>query len=130
LPPAVQDPAGLKIDSDFAPPEHGFLQTLLGRGSDGKIYELDAADHRKLRPIILRSERAVRNEQIAAEARQRRARGGDHLPITIIGDGEFEPALPPAKILPPVPRPVPEPIEWDGDIIMPPTGAGDGGHDK
>jgi hypothetical protein len=130
-PPAVQGSAGLKIDSDFAPPEPGFWQTLFGIGSDGRVYIMDAADHKRLRPIILRDPGSIRNEEVAAEARQRRAaRGGNHLPITIIGDGrEFEPALSEAEMLPPAPRPAPDFVEWD-DIVMPPRGAGDGGQDK
>src|ERR1700730_13856774 len=90
LPPAVQDPAGLKIDADFAPPEPGFWQTLFGVGSDGRVYTMDAADHKRLRPIILRDPRAVRNEEIAAEARRRRAAREGHLPISIIPHGREE----------------------------------------
>jgi hypothetical protein len=126
-PLAVQAPIGLKVDADFNPPQPGFWGTLLGVGSDGKVYTMDAAAHKRLRPIILRDPRAVRNEEIAAAARQRRAdRGGDHLPITIIPYGmeEYEP-LPEASILPPAPRPALDWVEWD-DIIMPPQGAGDG----
>jgi hypothetical protein len=130
LPPVAQGPAGVKVDSDFAPPEPGFWQTLLALGSDGRIYEMGPADRKRLqRPIILRDPRAVRNEEIVAAARQRRARGENAAPITIIGGREYEPALPEAEILPPVPRPVQDWVEWD-DIAMPPRGAGDGGHDK
>jgi hypothetical protein len=128
LPPVAQGPAGLKVDSDFAPPEPGLLGTLFAWGSDGRVYTMDAADHKRLRPIILRSERAVKNEQAVAAARQRRARGENAAPITIISDGrEYEPALPQAEILPPAPRPAPDWVDWD---TMPSGGAGDGGHDK
>jgi hypothetical protein len=123
--PSAQGPAGLKVDSDFAPPAPGLLKTLFGWGSDGRLYTLSSEDAKRLRPIILRDPRAVRNEEIAARARA--ARGGPNAPITIIGDGrEFEPALPEAEILRPVPRPSPDWVEWD-DIVMPPGGAGDGG---
>jgi hypothetical protein len=130
LPPAVQGPAGLKVDADFAPPEPGFWQTLLALGSDGRIYELPPEDRKRLlRPIILRDPRAVRNEEIVAAARQRRARGENAVPISIIGAWrEFEPALPQAEILPPMPRPTPDFVDWD-DIVMP-SGAGGAGHDK
>jgi hypothetical protein len=130
LPPAVQGPVGLKVDSDFAP-EPEFWRTLFGLGSDGKIYTLDASDAKRLRPVILRDPRAVRNEQIVAEARRRRAAREEHLPITVIPHGmtEFEPALPEAEILAPAPRPVPDWIEADV-IVMPPRGPGDDGHDK
>jgi hypothetical protein len=126
LSPTVQPATGLQCDQDFAPPEPGFWQASVGRGSDGRLYEMSPADHKRLRPIILRSERAIRNEEIAAKARAAR-RGGDHLPISIIpygGREEFEPSPPEAEILPPVPRPVPDWVEWD-DIVMPPRGAGD-----
>ena len=128
LPPAAQDPAGLQRDQDFAPSEPGFWQTLLGRGSDGRLYEMSPSDRKRLqRPIILRDPRAVRNEEIAAAARQRRARDGD---LIIIGDGrEFEPSLPQAEILPPTPRPVPDWVEVD-NIVMPSGGPKDGGHGR
>jgi hypothetical protein len=130
LPSAVQAPAGLQRDQDFAPEQPSFWGTLFGIGSDGRVYTMDAADHKRLRPIILRDPRAIKNELTAAAARQRRARGGDYLPITIIGHGrEYEPALPQAEMLPPEPRPAPDLVEWD-DIVMPPGGAADGGQDK
>jgi hypothetical protein len=129
LPSIAQDPAGLKIDSDFAPPVPGLLKTLFGWGSDGRLYEMSPADHKRLRPIILRDPRGLRNEEIAARRRAAR-RGGTDAPITIISDGrEYEPALPQAEILPPAPRPAPDWVDWD-DITMPSGGAGDGGHDK
>jgi hypothetical protein len=122
LPPAVQDSTGLKIDADFAPEPPGFWVTLLGIGSDGRIYTMDGADHKRLRPIILRDPRAVRNEEIAARARA--ARGGTDAPITIIGDGrEYEPTLSQAEILPTAPRPTPDWVEWD-NIVMPPKELG------
>jgi hypothetical protein len=121
LPPVAQGPAGLKVDSDFAPPEPGLLKTLFGWGSDGRLYEMSSADHKRLRPIILRDPRALRNEEIAARARA--ARGGNAAPITIISDREFEPALLQAEILPPAPRPAPDFVDWD-DIIMPAPGCG------
>jgi hypothetical protein len=123
LPPAAQGPAGLKVDSDFNPPA-GFWGTLLGRGSDGRIYTMNASDAKRLRPIILRSERAVKNEEIAARARA--ARNRTDVPISIIRDRpeEFEPLLE-AEILPAAPRPVPDWIETD--VIEPPRqGGGDG----
>jgi hypothetical protein len=123
-PPASQGSAGLKVDSDFAPPESGFWGTLLGRGSDGRIYELDAVDARRLRPTILRDERALRNERLKAERLARRPRPA----VIILGgdDAEPEPLLR-AKILPPAPRPVPEPVEWDDIVFLPRS---DGGHGK
>ena len=47
LPPAAQDPAGLQRDQDFAPSEPGFWQTLLGRGSDGRLYEMSPSDRKR-----------------------------------------------------------------------------------
>jgi hypothetical protein len=131
LPPAVQGPGGLQRDQDFVPPERSFWRTLFGIGSDGRIYELDAGDAKRLRPQILRDPRALRNEEAVAAARRRRAARGDHLPITVIPNGmtEFELELPPAEILQPVPRPRPELVEVD-DIVMPPRGAVDGGLDR
>ena len=49
LPPAVQVPAGLKVDADFAPPEPGFWGTLFARGSDGRIYTMSPADRKRSR---------------------------------------------------------------------------------
>jgi hypothetical protein len=125
--PAIQSPHGLAVDADFNPPEPGFWGTLLGRGSDGRIYELDSVDARRLRPVVLRDERAIRNERLKAERLARRPRPA----VIILGgdDAEPEPALPRAKILPAGKRPVPDFVDWD-DIAMPPRGAGDGGHDK
>jgi hypothetical protein len=129
LPPAVQSATGLQRDQDFAPPEPGFWQTLFAIASDGRIYTMSPGDRKRLpRPVYLRSERALRNEEIAARARAARARGD--VPITIIGGREYEPALPEAVLLPAAPRPQPDFIDWDGDIVMPPGGAGDGGGDK
>jgi hypothetical protein len=131
LPPSVQAPTGQQRDQDFTPPERSFWRILFGMGSDRKIYTIDAADAKRLRPVILRDPRAVRNEEIAAEAQRRRAAREDPLPITVIPNGvtEFELELPPATVLPPVPRPTPDWVETD--VIEPPRrGGGDGGQDK
>jgi hypothetical protein len=127
-PPAIQRPAGLKIDSDFAPPEPGFWQTLFGIGSDGRVYTMDAADHKRLRPVVLRDPRAIKNEAIAAAARQRRASRSGDLPITIIpyGREEYEPTLAHAEILPPVPRPAPDAGLGEGWDFIEMPGGGDG----
>jgi hypothetical protein len=124
LPSAVQGAAGLKVDADFNPPQAGFWGTLLGRGSDGRIYELDVGDARRLRPVILRDPRALRNERLKAERLARRPRPA----VIILGgdDAEPEPTLR-AQILPPPPRPVPEPVEWNDIVFLPRS---DGGHDK
>jgi hypothetical protein len=129
--PAAQGPVGLKVDADFAPEQPGLLKTLFGWGSDARLYTLSSEDAKRLRPIILRDPRAIRNEEIVAAARRRRAARDGDLPIKIIGGmpEEYE-ALPQAEILPPVPRPVPDPVDWEGDIVMPLRGAGDGGRDK
>jgi hypothetical protein len=128
LSPSVQGPTGLQRDQGFEPEPDGFWATLLGRGSDGRLYEVSPSDRKRLqRPVILRDPRAVRNEEIAAAARQRRARDGD---LIIIGvDREYEPGLPQAEILPPAPRPVPAWIEVD-NIVMPSGGPKDGGHGR
>lgn len=66
LPPAVQPARGLHADAAFNKPEPGILETLFGWGSDGRAYEMDAKDQRRLRPTYLKSERTIRNEQLAA----------------------------------------------------------------
>jgi hypothetical protein len=93
LPPAVQPPTGLRRDADFLPPERGFWSTLFGRGSDGRLYELPPEDQKRIRPVFLRSKRAVRNEQIAS-ARQA-ARGAAGTSGIVLDDG-------------------PGPYRWDG----------------
>lgn len=84
LPPAVQHAPGLQRDQDFNPPEAGVLERLFGIGSDGRVYTVSAADQRRLRPILLRDERALRNEAIARERAKRR--GDTPLPVNFAQD--------------------------------------------
>jgi hypothetical protein len=84
LPPVAQTSRGLERDADFRPPEPGFLETLFAWGSDGRRYEMDAADAKRLRPVFLKSERTIRNEKIALERARRR--GDAPLPVNFAQD--------------------------------------------
>lgn len=89
LPPVVQYARGLERDADFNPPELSFWErvTLVAWGSDGRRYELPPEDARRLRPILLRDPRAVRNEKLAADRASRRARGEpDRGPVSFAND--------------------------------------------
>jgi len=95
-------------------------------GFNGRIYEMDEADQKRLRPVWVRDPRAVRNEQFKAERRAQRQRGS--MIISLDDDDEHDPYLPPAEIMPPAPRggtaiPGDDIGDW---IVMPPEGAGDG----
>jgi len=122
--PAVQSATGLQIDADFAAPTTTF--GILRAWFNGRIYEMDEADQKRLRPVWVRDPRAVRNEQFKAERRAQRQRGS--MIISLDDDDEHDPYLPPAEIMPPAPRggtaiPGDDIGDW---IVMPPEGAGDG----
>jgi hypothetical protein len=70
LPPAVQPPIGQARDQDFAPPEPGIVEQIVGYWRGQWVYL-----EKPPRPIILRDPRAVENERIARERRRRRGEG-------------------------------------------------------
>jgi hypothetical protein len=84
LPPTMQGPIGSKADQEWASGSPSIIQTLLGWGSDNKVYSLPPADQRRLRPILLRDERALKNEAIARERARRR--GDTPLPVNFAQD--------------------------------------------
>ena len=86
LPPVIQRAAGLQRDRDFNPPEPSFLETLFGYGSDGRIYVMDAADQRRLRPVFLPDPRAERNREISRRRAASAPRGWHDLPMAFADD--------------------------------------------